>query len=143
MSSHDDPRAATRFGGGALGRERQLAYLALLLALPGMPFLYQGDELGLDNGVLPADRASDPIATRNEGAIGRDGSRTPMPWAPGPHLGFTTAEPWLPVGTNRTDADTAAVQEGDPTSPLERTADLLQEGDPPAARGPCSTPAAP
>jgi alpha-glucosidase len=125
MSSHDDPRAATRFGGGALGRERQLAYLALLLALPGMPFLYQGDELGLDNGVLPADRASDPIATRNEGAIGRDGSRTPMPWAPGPHLGFTTAEPWLPVGTNRTDADTAAVQEGDPTSPLERTRALL------------------
>jgi alpha-glucosidase len=59
LSSHDDPHAATRFGGGALGARRQLAYLTLLCALPGSPFLYQGDELGLDDG--------DPAGRRRRG----------------------------------------------------------------------------
>ena len=125
LSSHDDPRAATRFGGGEAGRRRQLAYLTLLAALPGMPFIYQGDELGLEDGVIPAGVAADPVTTRNAGAVGRDGSRTPMVWEPGPEFGFTTGEPWLPVGTNRSDADTAAVQADDPDSHLARVRRLL------------------
>lgn len=133
MSSHDDPRAATRFGGGQVGTRRQLAYLAMLLALPGTPFLYQGDELGLTDGQLPAGAAADPISTRNDGAPGRDGSRTPMPWRDGPALGFTTGTPWLSPGTNHGPADTAEAQRGDPTSPLERTRALL------ATRRTCTT----
>ena len=125
LSSHDDPHAATRFGGGEVGARRTLAYLTLLAALPGVPFLYQGDELGLDDGVLPAGVAEDPIATRLEGVIGRDPQRTPMPWAPGPGFGFTTGTPWLPFGTNRDDRHTAAAQRGDPGSALERTRALL------------------
>jgi alpha-glucosidase len=124
LSSHDDTHAASRFGGGEVGARRALAYLTLLCALPGVPFLYQGDELGLDDGVLDGS-AEDPISVRNEGATGRDGSRTPVPWEPGPGFGFTTGRPWLPFGTNRSDAWTAAAQEGDPTSPLERTRALL------------------
>ena len=123
LSSHDDPYAATRFGGGARGAERALAYFALLCALPGVPFLYQGDELGLDDAVL--DRAEDPVAVRNPGAAGRDGRRAPYPWSPGPHLGFTTGEPWLPLGRNRDDRSTAAAQRGVPTSVLERVRSLL------------------
>lgn len=126
LSSHDDPHAATRFGGGALGAKRSLAYLTLLCGLPGVPFLYQGDELGLDDGVLDASVAQDPIATRNPGAPGRDPVRTPMVWEPGPGFGFTTGDPWLPFGENRRDHHTAAVQTGDPSSHLERTRRLLE-----------------
>jgi alpha-glucosidase len=124
LSSHDDPHAATRFGGGPRGARRSLAYLTLLTALPGFPFLYQGDELGLADADI--DVASDPIAVRNAGTVGRDGSRTPMPWEPGPQFGFTTGEPWLPLGSDRTDASTVAVQARDPDSPLNRTKELLR-----------------
>jgi alpha-glucosidase len=123
LSSHDDPHAATRFGGGELGARRAAAYLAVLCALPGVPFLYQGDELGLDDGLI--DTSADPMAVRNPTSHSRDGSRTPVPWAPGPGFGFTTGTPWLPFGRNRSDERTAAAQEGDPRSPLERTRALL------------------
>jgi alpha-glucosidase len=129
LSSHDDPHAATRFGGGALGARRQLAYLTLLCGLPGSPFLYQGDELGLDDGVLPPGVAEDPIALRNPGITGRDPQRVPMPWAPGPGFGFTSGTPWLPFGSNREDAQTVAAQQGVPGSHLERTRALLRARD--------------
>ena len=125
LSSHDDPRAATRFGGGELGARRALAYLTLLCGLPGAVFLFQGDELGLDNADLDPESAQDPVALRIPGAEGRDPQRSPMPWAPGRHLGFTTGEPWLPLGHNRTADDTVEVQLGDPDSHLERTRRLL------------------
>jgi alpha-glucosidase len=123
LSSHDDPRAATRFGGGEVGARRALAFFALLCGLPGVPFLYQGDELGLDDGEVEA--VEDPIAARNPGATGRDGSRTPMPWEPGPGFGFTTGTPWIDFGRNRSEVSTEAHQRGAATSPLERTRALL------------------
>ena len=66
--------------------------------LDGIPFLYQGDELGLVDGVIAEEHQADPIALRNPGTTdGRDASRTPMPWDDGPGNGFTTAaEAWLP-----------------------------------------------
>jgi alpha-glucosidase len=126
LGSHDDPRAATRFGGGELGTRRAAAYLTFLCALPGVPFLYQGDELGLDDGDLDPSDATDPIAVRNPGATGRDGVRTPMLWEPGPGFGFTTGDPWLPFGRNRRDEHTPAAQQGVDGSPLERTRALLR-----------------
>jgi alpha-glucosidase len=125
LGSHDDPRAATRFGGGTLGAKRARAYLTLLCGLPGVPFLYQGDELGLDDGELEDDAAQDPIAVRNPGAKGRDPVRTPMLWEPGPGFGFTTGTPWLPFGDNRSASDTVAAQRGVEGSPLERVRALL------------------
>jgi alpha-glucosidase len=125
LSSHDDPRAATRFGGGDLGAQRALAYLTFLCGLPGVPFLFQGDELGLDDGVFDGEVAEDPISARNPGAAGRDPVRTPMLWEPGPGFGFTTGTPWLPFGANRNDRQTVAAQIGDPWSHLERTRELL------------------
>ncbi|MEX1177021.1 MAG: alpha-amylase family glycosyl hydrolase [Nitriliruptor sp.] len=124
LSSHDDPHAASRFGGGVRGAQRARAYFTLLCGLPGVPFLFQGDELGLDDGVVTSGFA-DPIAVRNPGAVGRDGSRTPMIWEPGPGHGFTTGEPWLPFGRDDADERAASVQVGDPSSPLERTRQLL------------------
>jgi alpha-glucosidase len=121
QESHDRSRAPSRFGGGALGRRRSLALATLLMGLPGTPFLYQGEELGLEDVEVPPELVRDPKAIRT-GDYGntRDKSRTPMPWEPGPGLGFTTAQdPWLPFG-DHDPARTVTAQQADPTSHLHR-----------------------
>jgi alpha-glucosidase len=81
MSNHDFDRLATR-----VGPENLRAAALLLLTLPGVTFVYQGDELGLANGP-----GADPPYDR----AGRDGLRHPMQWDPSPTGGFTTGTPWL------------------------------------------------
>ena len=126
LSNHDLTRHVTRYGGGSLGRRRGLAVTALLLALPGSPYLYQGEELGLDEAEVPPERRQDPIFRRTGGAVaGRDGCRTPIPWeAQAPGFGFTTGEPWLPFGTDSA-ALAADVQRADPRSTLSAYRRLL------------------
>jgi alpha-glucosidase len=101
LGNHDKDRQVTRFGGGTVGRARARAAALLLLALPGSAYLYAGDELGLPQAVVPDEAKRDPIFFRSGGArAGRDGCRIPMPWNPGPGVGFssgTAAEPWLPI----------------------------------------------
>ncbi|MCC6437502.1 MAG: DUF3459 domain-containing protein [Acidimicrobiales bacterium] len=122
-STLDDPRAPTRFGGGERGRRRALALSTLVCGLPGVPFLYQGEELGLTDGAVPEQHRADRIGA--DGDESRDGCRTPMPWAPGPAFGFSpTGRSWLPDG-GRTDADTADAQRGTPGSWFERYRALL------------------
>jgi len=76
LENHDVMRIVTRFG----EREARAAAL-LLLALPGPVFLYQGQELGLEEVDLPDDVRQDPIFERTGGARkGRDGCRVPLPW---------------------------------------------------------------
>ncbi len=116
-SSHDDPRPATRFGGGELGRRRSLGFTTLLFGLPGVAFLYQGQELGLEDGVLRSEEVTDPVEVRNPGTQGRDGCRTPMPWGAGPNVGFSGAvSTWLPA-SHRVE-ESVAVQRDDPSSHL-------------------------
>ncbi len=100
LSNHDLVRHATRYGGGAPGVRRGLSVTALLLALPGAPYLYQGEELGLEEADVPPALRQDPIWARSGPTVaGRDGCRTPLPWRHGePGLGFTTGVPWLPFG---------------------------------------------
>jgi alpha-glucosidase len=125
QSSHDRSRAVTRYGGGAVGRRRALALATLTVGLPALPVLFQGEELGLDDGHVPADRVRDPLALRGGYALPRDVARTPMPWAPGPGLGFTTAaEAWVPFG-GREPADTVARQWEDDGSSLAAHRRLL------------------
>ena len=123
QGNHDRPRAASRYGGGDLGRRRSLGLLALMSFVPGTVWLYQGEELGLENGVVPADRAADPLAAAEPGQS-RDAARTPMPWQPGPGLGFTAGRPWLPDG-ERAPGDTAAVQRARSDSHLAAVRRLL------------------
>jgi alpha-glucosidase len=99
LSNHDVVRQVTRLGGGHMGRERARAALLLLLGLPGQVFLYQGEELGLEEVTLPDDQRQDPVFLHTQGKnVGRDGCRVPMPWHRGrPNAGFSTASPWLPM----------------------------------------------
>jgi len=88
LSNHDNPRHRTRYGGS---EARARAAAVLLLTLRGTPFLYQGEELGLLDAVIPDDRVVDPG--------GRDGCRAPVPWeASAGHgwAGVDQVEPWLP-----------------------------------------------
>lgn len=126
QGSHDRSRAATRFGGGDLGRARSLALGTLFMGLPGTPFLYMGEELGLDDVFVPPERSQDPIAVRHGAPErARDSCRTPMPWRPEAGLGFTTApDAWLPFG-DRQPSDTVEVQRADPTSWLSRWRALI------------------
>ena len=90
-------------------RERRLAF-AFLLTMPGAPYIYYGDEIGLRYQILPT----------KEGGYHRTGSRTPMQWSAGPNLGFSEGKPeelYLPVDPAE-DAPTVAAQEGDPDSML-------------------------
>jgi alpha-glucosidase len=99
LSNHDVIRHVTRLGGGFAGRARARAALLLLLGLPGQVFLYQGEELGLEEVDVPPDARQDPIFTHSGGTQkGRDGCRVPLPWRRGvPNAGFSTAPPWLPM----------------------------------------------
>ncbi len=84
--NHDTPRLAQRL----TMRELKLAY-GMLLTMPGCPFIYYGDELGMRYRPLPT----------KEGGYTRTGSRTPMQWDAGePNLGFSKADAgllYLPV----------------------------------------------
>jgi alpha-glucosidase len=99
QSNHDLVRHVTRLGGGFTGRARARAALLLLLGLPGQVFLYQGEELGLEEVNVPPDRRQDPFYILSGGKeAGRDGCRVPLPWHKGqPNAGFSSADPWLPM----------------------------------------------
>ena len=99
QSNHDVIRHVTRLGGGSIGRARARAALLLLLGLPGQVFLYQGEELGLEEAKVPLDKRQDPFVLHSGGKeAGRDGCRVPLPWHKGePNAGFSKADPWLPM----------------------------------------------
>jgi alpha-glucosidase len=92
-------RHVTRLGGGSVGRARARAAVLLLFGLPGQVFLYQGEELGLEEANVPEDRREDPVYKHSGGKeVGRDGCRVPLPWQKGqPNAGFSNAAPWLPM----------------------------------------------
>jgi alpha-glucosidase len=110
LSNHDVIRHATRYGGGPEGVARAAAATLTVLGLPGAPYLYQGEELGLEQDEVPAQLRQDPVFLRTGGAQpGRDGCRTPLPWtSQRPGHGFTTGTPWLPIGPQAAARNVAA-----------------------------------
>ncbi len=102
LGNHDQPRLATRLGSEARAR----VAATLQLTLRGVPCIFQGDELGLEDAVVPADRAVDPG--------GRDGCRAPVPWSEKDGAGWP-ATPWLPLPPDARRRSVAA-QRRDPAS---------------------------
>ena len=96
--------------------ELKLAY-SFLFTLPGVPFLYYGDEIGMRYLDLPS----------REGGYFRTGSRTPMQWNSSANLGFSSGRAedlYLPVDPSD-DAPTVASQEDDPDSLLNTVRRIL------------------
>jgi alpha-amylase len=106
LTNHDMPRLATQLGEDP---RKLRAAAAVLLTLPGAPFLYYGEEVGLQNGPGREDQHK----------------RTPMPWDAGETGGFTTGRPWFPFAPGREEANVAA-QNGDPGSLLSHYRRLIR-----------------
>ncbi len=91
LGNHDRPRVA-----GRVGRAQARVAAMLLLTLRGTPTLYYGDELGMDNVIIPPEKVVDPLGLTFR--ISRDPMRTPMQWDASPNGGFSAAgETWLPL----------------------------------------------
>lgn len=149
VENHDVPRIVTRFGVGTTkvhhqdsgdpqdkdsshyipneaelvrGRERSKAMAMLMASLPGAMYIYQGQELGLDEvRDLPDEVREDPVFKNPETfAMGRDGCRVPLPWqSNGLNLGFNHSDQpaWLPI-PERWQQLSVERQEQDPNSVL-------------------------
>lgn len=149
LSNHDVVRHASRLGiaqdgyrpngigandpqpDATTGLRRARAATAMMLALPGGAYLYQGEELGLpEHTTMPDEVRQDPTFHRTRGttefALGRDGCRVPMPWAgDAPSLGFGPSDrTWLPQPAAYADLAVDR-QDGIPGSTLTLYRDLL------------------
>ncbi|MET0901985.1 MAG: alpha-amylase family glycosyl hydrolase [Acidimicrobiales bacterium] len=115
LSNHDNPRHRTRYGG-----DERIARAAavLLLTLRGTPFLYAGEELGLEDAFVPPERHVDPSGGR------RDGCRAPIPWTAEPSHGWAGEDTWLPFPPEP-ETRNAATLRNDPGSILHLYRGLL------------------
>ncbi len=130
LSNHDISRAVSRYaphGDAARGRLRGRLAALMLLTLRGTPFVYYGEEIGMADAPIPADRVVD--------VAGRDPARTPMHWDASASGGFTSGEAWLPVSPESGTVNVAA-QRDDPRSMLSFYRALLRRRrSSPALRG--------
>lgn len=112
--NHDTPRM-TRFFDAL---ECKLAY-CFIFTMPGVPFLYYGDEIGMKYI---------KNLTSKEGGFHRTGTRTPMQWSSGKNLGFSNAsekELYLPVD-GADDAPNVELQENDASSLLNTVKAIIK-----------------
>ncbi|HET7677814.1 MAG TPA: alpha-amylase family glycosyl hydrolase [Candidatus Limnocylindrales bacterium] len=123
LGNHDQPRLVTRYAGGRPAAEQDaVAKVAatLLLTLRGTPFIYYGEEIGMQDARVPRSRMRDTPATRFSRIAGfpsRDPCRSPMQWDDSPAAGFTAGEPWLPFAADHATRNVAR-QAADPGSVL-------------------------
>jgi len=98
FGNHDESRMVSRFG---MAQARLVSMLQL--ALPGIPVVYYGDELGMEDLAIAPGQVHDPFELQNPGlGLGRDPQRTPMQWSGESGAGFTTGAPWLSVAQDYT-----------------------------------------
>lgn len=134
IENHDGPRGVSRYipDGDCCDRSKKML-AALNFMLRGIPFIYQGQELGMENLPFSSIDEVDDISSRDEyqvalhaglteaealraiAAHSRDNARTPMQWSGQANAGFTDGTPWLKVNPNYTSIN-AAAQIGDEDS---------------------------
>ncbi len=134
IENHDEPRGVSRYiPEEDCCPESKKMLAALNFMLRGLPFIYQGQELGMENVPISSIEEVDDISAINEYQVAldaglskeeavkvisrysRDNARTPMQWNDGANAGFTTGTPWLKVNPNYTRIN-AAAQADDPHS---------------------------
>ena len=121
IENHDEPRGVSRYiPEGDCCKESKKMLAALNFMLRGLPFIYQGQELGMENVPFQSIEEVDDISTLDEYKVAldagltpeealkavarhsRDNARTPMQWSANKNAGFTTGTPWLRVNPNYT-----------------------------------------
>jgi alpha-glucosidase len=107
IGGHDKKRMATRIG------KAQMRILAMLLmTLRGTPFFFAGDEIGMTDIAIPRNRIEDIFEKLVPGyGLNRDPERSPMRWDATRHGGFTSGEPWLPMGDDIGEQNVARLQQ--------------------------------
>ncbi len=134
IENHDEPRGASRYlpeGHRTDAGKKMLG--TLMCMLKGIPFIYQGQEIGMENTVFTSIDQVDDISTLDEyqvaldagyspekaleivGKISRDNARTPFQWNSEENAGFTKGKPWLETNPNYTRINLES-QKNDPDS---------------------------
>ena len=136
IENHDEPRGVSFYIPKEDLSEKAKKFLATMQMLQrGLPFIYQGQEIGMENVLLTSIREVDDISTLDEYEVclregfseeealrivnrySRDNARTPVQWDSSKNAGFTTGTPWLPLNPNYKKINVAE-QEQDPESVL-------------------------
>lgn len=134
IENHDEPRGVSRYiPEGDCSPQSKKMLAALYFMLRGLPFIYQGQELGMENVPISSIKDVDDISALDEYQVAldaglseqealhvisrfsRDNARTPMQWSAEKNAGFTEGTPWLKVNPNYTSIN-AANQQDDPDS---------------------------
>lgn len=134
IENHDEPRGVSRYiPEGECSPQSKKLLAAMNFMLRGLPFIYQGQELGMENVPFSSIDEVDDISTLDEYQVAlnaglspedalaavsrfsRDNARTPMQWSGKENAGFTAGTPWLKVNPNYTSIN-AADQLDDPDS---------------------------
>ncbi|NUM33746.1 MAG: DUF3459 domain-containing protein [Candidatus Brocadiae bacterium] len=125
LSNHDQARHYSRYAKKGESHSRAKVAAALLLTLRGTPFLYYGEEIGMENAKISRDDLRDPLGVKAWPFLpGRDGARTPMQWDNTQYGGFSSSKPWLPVG-NHDFSKTVQAQKDSPDSLLSFYRNLI------------------
>ena len=136
IENHDEPRGVSFYIPKEDLSKKAKKFLATMQMLQrGLPFIYQGQEIGMENVLLTSIREVDDISTLDEYEVclregfseeealrivnrySRDNARTPVQWDSSKNAGFTTGTPWLPLNPNYKKINVAE-QEQDPESVL-------------------------
>lgn len=136
IENHDEPRGVSHYIlPQDLCDESKKLLAGVYFLLKGLPFIYQGQEIGMENMKFTDKGEINDISTLDEyqvaleagksqeealetaSAFSRDNARTPMQWNSREHAGFTTGKPWLHVNPNYMDINVEA-QEKDEDSVL-------------------------
>ena len=144
IENHDEPRGVSRYlPDGEVNETGKKMLAGIMMMTYGLPFLYQGQEIGMENTVFQSIDEINDISTideyhvaRKQGfdekqaldivtRISRDNARTPMQWSDDKHAGFTEGTPWLKENPNYIKINVAD-QEGRKDSVLNFYKELIR-----------------
>lgn len=134
IENHDHPRIISRYGSEDYPVESGKMLAAMYILQRGTPFVYQGQEIGMTNILLPELSMYKDVSSHNNYRVAsklfgkkkamellkvssRENARTPVQWSAEDNAGFTSGKPWFSVNPNYTRVNVAA-QEEDPDSLL-------------------------